>query len=205
VNDNFTPIAGVNTFGLQPMDGRGGRPVAAKLRAAFQAAPPVTSGPLLPAREPFVPDPIPPPEPPSVEAGTLSDFAASDPAESAGAARLEVRDGALVLHRTGDSPSAAVYLYGRPVDLTSAARACVSVLDPEGGARLRFELRDTTGATTEITATEPTVPGERAVRCAALPVDDRRDRIDLARVDLATVILVEARSEQITIDDLTVS
>jgi hypothetical protein len=187
------------------MDGRGRRPVAAKLRAAFQAAPPVTSGPLLPARDPLVPDPIPPPDPPSAEAGTLSDFAAPDPAEPAGGARLEARDGALVLHRTGDSPSAAVYLYGRPVDLTSSTRMCVSVLDPEGGARVRFELRDTTGATTEITATEPTAPGERAVRCAALPVDDRQDRIDLARVDLVTLTLVEARGEQITVDDLTVS
>ena len=55
------------------------------------------------------------------------------------------------------------------------------MLDPEGGARVRFELRDTTGATTEITATEPTVP------------------------DLVTVTFAEAGSEQITIDDLTAS
>ena len=202
--DNFTPIKGVNTFGLRTMDGDR-RPVAAKLRAAFQAAPPVTSGPLLPAREPFVPDPLPAPVHPTVAPGTLSDFAAPDPAEPAGGARLEVRDGALVLHRTGESPSAAVYLYGRPVDLSSSSRLCLAVLDPEGGARLRFELRDTTGATVQVTAAEPTGAGERAKRCAPLTADDRRGRIDHSRVDLVTVTFVEAGSEQITIDDLTAS
>jgi beta-galactosidase len=201
--DNFTPIAGVNTFGLQPMDGRGRRPVAAKLRAAFQAAPPVTSGPLLAAREPFVPDPLPAPDHPRPAPGTLSDFAAADPAEPAGGARLETRDGALVLHRTGEKPSAAVYLYGRPVDLSASTRLCLAVLDPDGGAGLKFELRDTNGATTDVTATEPTAPGAAEPRCASL-ADDRDARIDLTRVDLVTVTLQDASSEQITIDDLTV-
>jgi beta-galactosidase len=198
VADHFTPIAGVNTFGLRTLDRDEQRPVAPRLRAAFRSAPPVTSGPPRPAREPFIPEPLPEPERSTPPPGMLSDFAAADPAEPAGGARLEARDGTLVLHRNGRSPAAAVYLYGRPVDTGASTRVCLSVLDPVGGAQLAFELRDTTGATAEVTATEPTAAGERAVRCAPLADAD----LDRTRIDLVTVRFGDARSEQLTIDDL---
>ncbi len=194
--DGFTPIAGTNTFGLATMAGED-RPVADRLRAAFAQAPPVTSGPWLPARPVLVPDALDAPDHAPVAPGVLSDFAAPDPAEPAGDADLEPRDGTLVLHPTGPRPAASVYLDGRPVDLRGATRLCLSVDDEGGGASVALTLVDRAGSERTLAAESRTRAGETTRLCAPI-----RDDVT-SGVERITVTVSGSAGGDIVLDDLT--
>ncbi|MFP5022789.1 glycoside hydrolase family 2 TIM barrel-domain containing protein [Pseudonocardia phyllosphaerae] len=178
--DGYTPLAGVNTFGLRTLsggDGRGGkpRPVDGALRRAYAAAPPVPApGPVLPQRAPLVPEPVEQPEPGPDMPGLLSSFDTADPAEPAGGAQVgPAVDGRLPVFPTGRTPSVRVGLRHPPAELRD--RICVTVDDPVGGAAVRFTVprpddptpENPTGAA-RIDADGRTTPGEPTRLCAGL-------------------------------------